>query len=258
MEYVISTDILGFFGNLKFLPQLYPNSIRKLELIGWRWGLNQKLLQAKQLGYKVVSIHGRLFSFRKPILKPRLILLNSLLIPTPDLIKFEKDYEILLHDPATIDVNNPSFSFLWIENDSEGIEGVEKATDAINKLRTQNINSGLVLDLFHFIGPVDRETKYEDKWYKMLEYIKGLKISPISIHLPVGTYLHDSLPLDIITDKMLSDLSEVINNLKVVRMVLENQQSELINQLGINPGMVARIRQRNEYVLERLKKTNLF
>lgn len=163
LEIVVSTDILGMFGNIRDIEKLYGKKIKKLELIAWNLTLDRHIREAEKEGYEISSIHGQLTSldsFDPLFIKTYMLLVDLLLRPTSKLIDYGKHFDLLFH-AANINANNlgkiiknkNNLRQIWIENHYKKLEGLKHAIGVVNELNRAGVNTGLTFDLAHFIGP---------------------------------------------------------------------------------------------------------
>lgn len=272
-EVAVSSDIIGIWGKVEDLKFIYGDFTDKLELIGWSFTLDSHLQEAKQLGYRIINIHGRLTSYYspEPIQRKIPVLLGSYLIAsTPRLVKeYSRDHDILLHAPVIHDPRNlrclisnkDKIKFLWMENDNNGLFGAIEAIELTRKLRAHGVNTGLNFDLSHFIGPHSlRGSAFPGQWKKTIIYIhehilnltdlKGETI-PLSFHFPIGTNPFDTLPvIPDMTIDMLRELADILKSGRIQRLVIENQLSRL-NLIKINRNNLGEIKERTMKILDK-------
>ncbi len=277
---LISTDILGMFGDIEILQKLYGNEFRYLEMITWAPTLDKQIIQGLKTGYEIVRLHGRLFSPKHPELGVDSLMLyagNFFLKSTPQLLKsYAQNYDILLHTPvfddqATIHFAGrykESIKQLWLENHGFGELGVERALHIAGLLQDEGVNAGICFDLAHFIGSKNlQNSDFSGHWYRLLDFLTNRMLTaknkqgnliPLSLHFPIGAEPGDSLPvLDKMTDNMLTDLTSIIKNSRIALVTLENQQIGRQSYIKIDERAIDKIAERNKRILEKLSKSGV-
>jgi len=128
---LISTDTVGVLGNFHTLREVWNQELlNRVEMIGWRGRLDPLLQEAKELDYDVACIHGQIMasSGGDSLLRSvvRVSTPNLMLIPTPKLVAYGQEYEILVHAANLEDPKNKRAiingkpQFVWVENNSPG------------------------------------------------------------------------------------------------------------------------------------------
>lgn len=274
IETVVSTDIIGIWGDIKNLNYIYGNLTDRLEIIGWAATLDAHLSRARELGYEAVNIHGRLTSYCYPdslIHKIPSLLANQFITSTADLIQYGNNHDILLHSPVLYDpnifrlivTNRDKIRFLWLENENNGLHGALDTIGMIQKLTTAGVRTGLTFDLYHFISNSKEANIYfSSSWKKTVSFILNNlmnlkdsegKLIPLTLHFPVGTNRSDALPiLSDMTIGMLRDLADITNSGRIKRIVIENQQNGIFKHFRINTKDLNIVRNRTLSVLNKM------
>lgn len=275
-QYLVSTDSIGFFGRPKQFINIWKDffdnkTLDGVEVIAFK-PLNQldKLIATfKKNNIPVLSFHGRTGGENKLDFKSMVIMafLNNFIEKAVNLFKYFPEVEYLSHTPYF--ENKTVFEMLiknrpnkiWIENHSQGKEGIEEAIKQINIFRKNNINTCGMLDIYHYVA--HSEKTLPENWSNTVEELKSYFLlkdnqgKPFfcGIHFPIGTRLADSLPIDDMTDEMLKLFAEKIVP-HVGRVVFENQQKNLGLFFSTNK-MMEEQKNRNKKIFKRLKKTGI-
>jgi hypothetical protein len=274
--YLVSTDSIGFLGNpeqfLYLWQEYFDNkTFDGVEVIAFKplWRLNKLVTILKKNNIPILEFHGKtggenqLNFFGKIIMT----LVNLGICNVKILLKEFPEIDFLSHAPYFEKNFTKRIIFqqqpkkIWIENHLIGKRGIEDAIKQINFYRENNINSSGMLDIFHYVAnsPITLETDWpriveELKMYILLKDKNGRQLFN-GVHFPIGSRLDDSLPIDIMTDKMLILFAQkIIPYAK--RIVFENQQSFPGLFFSSNK-MLVKQKERNKKLIERLKKTGI-
>lgn len=275
---LISTDTVGALGNFHALREVWDQELlNSVEMIGWRRGFDSLLQEAKELDYNVACIHGPIMASLRGDSLLRLavtVVPNLMLIPTPELVTYGQEYEILVHAANLEDPNNmraiieSNPQLVWVENNSPGRDGFMEAMRTVSDLREQGVNAGMMLDMCHYIGTenLGDEQRFYREWDDALELISRelastlenkVELMPVGIHFPIGTDRGDSLPIKIISDEMLRDFAAVISSARVASLTLESQPGELWDMICLRAGTIEKQRRRNDLIYNRLARTGI-
>lgn len=279
-KFIVSTGSAGALADPLLWRKLWPEietdeRFGGFEMIGWGdlfWDRTSYLLdKAAQLGIKVAGIHGRIGTVtegRSLASKIRIKLINNFLVSTRALLSTytkEVDY-VLVHQPEMFIpvnikaalLNKAKIKLLFLENNpSKG--SLEKALDKIKELRTSGVNAGLTFDLYHFFKTLPRG-EFETDWHETLQKLQELTQQsakenfPMAVHIPVGTDLGDSFPMEEMTDSSWQDLGWILKK-ENLRIVIENQQSN--GRLFLNKSQISSQVKRNQLILAKLSQTGV-
>lgn len=271
----VSSDVAGMHQDISIVSRIYApvaKYITGLELlaIGNTQAVNKKINRAKELNFKNVSLHGRIGALNWSFLDNiKLMVVESQLLPTPVLLTdFGITNEILIHSPEAQKQQDTitkasNAKYIWVENDLPQLKGLGTAVNTVKALRLKGIKSGLMLDLCHAIGGNSlKNGNFNREWNNLKAYINNILLHKRTaegliwkgIHLPIGTLMHDSLPIDShihISNFMLNDIAVWIKKAKIERIVIENQNG--LGIFGISEGMILKRQRRVERIFNRLK-----
>lgn len=275
MQLFVSSDVSGMHQDLDSVSQIYsPVSkyIDGLELLalGDTNEINKKIDKAHKLGFKQVSLHGKIGAGGVSLFDSfKVLIVESQLIATKTAVSdFGPTTEILLHSPEVKKQNKVlskahNLKYLWVENDLPQLKALQMAVNEVKELRLKGINCGLMLDLCHAIGShYLKNGNFNREWHNLKEYINNILIMEEvngdkiwkGIHLPIGTLMHDSLPIDHhihLSGFMLDDVADWVRKGSIERIVIENQNG--IGLFGISQGMILKQQKRVENIFKRLK-----
>lgn len=276
-RFMVSTDSSGVLGVPRHWKEVWEPAMKHkkfagFEVISWLW-TSKLLKKAEKEGLKIGGFHGKtgndLYSgcYADGILTKGV---NIILMPTNNLIdNFGKNGEyILIHEPEIrkytngLGKNGRVINDLRIENHPNP-GSLEKTYEVVCKLRESGINAGLMVDLFHLFKEFTRKgsnDRYEVVWGKvrgsmgnLLDVIDSKNNStPVSFHVPLGLNKKDSLPNDLLTEKVFRDIATMTDR-KGTFVVLENQQGGF-NMIMTTEKSRKRQKDRNEGLLNLLVK----
>ena len=274
-KYIVSSDSIGALGTISdflFLWKDYfdSNIFDGVEVIANlpMFRLTQLITDLEHNHIPVFSLHGKTGyeSIDSLIVKVYIALLNLILIPTKQLLTRFSKFNILVHAPYVkkkfnLIVNNPPQQLI-VENHMNHDYSISEVIKIVTLLRQQHINATGLIDIYHYVNYLSTN-EILNSWgeivNKISEYLKmtddqGIKIFSI-IHLPIGPRLGDNLPIDQMTDQMLTEFAEKVIPLVEV-VTFENQQKN-IGLLLSTQSMLNRQKERNKRVFDRLIKTNV-
>ncbi|MGB9883525.1 MAG: hypothetical protein ACPLRN_03375 [Microgenomates group bacterium] len=268
---LISSDGIGFLGNVNQFLYLYKDFFQAgffdgVEMIAFApLSRRQNFINTlEKHNIKVISFHGRTGGEKDLRLSGRLIMtiVNQLILSAEDLVKNFSDFEFLFHAPYLQDKkvfdfivkNKNKIKKIWVENHLDGIEGVKKMQEIVIQLQKNQVTASGLIDIYHVVSKLSTD-EIVLSWEKIVNEIASNLSFVDGIHLPIGTRLDDSIPIDFLTDKQLNYFYQKIV-LKVRRVVLENQQKNL-GLLYSTAKMLEKQRERNEKVFLRLRKVGI-
>lgn len=246
-KWEVSSDAVGVFGPLHGLKDIYGSAMEKpnfagIELIGWLW-LNSLIRQSEESQIPVEGVHGRTGGVHDSYhLHDRIQLgaLNELIVSTPTLVsKYAPRFPYtLIHGPelrhlphleAIRNSNNGSEHSLFIENHIRpGSFG--DATEKAKRLYRDGIQSGVMIDLYHYIETFPNCVTLSERWdHLVIDIAETLDFIAtnypnlaVGFHVSIGTKRNDSLPLkDLNRGHWLAFKSSIDG--EDVRVVFENQ-----------------------------------
>ncbi len=229
--FALSTGSLGPFANLSDLECAWGKEVLEMlnfagpEVIAWR-GWKKTLSEAQEMGLRVAGIHGR--TGGEGLIRR---CLDASLAPTSDLLsqgKKDGPYVLIHESEARKEevkegVIKRAKGLIMIEN-STGSCSLESVVEMVEFLRSQNVEAKLMFDLFHYYRYL--QSGLEEGWRKTLDKLEEmLSLEAImgGIHLPLGTDLGDSFPLEQISRGMWMRLKNIREDLELL-LVVENQQ----------------------------------
>ncbi len=244
-------DWLGVWGWIRELEQFVG-----IEALAWRDSLDRFLQDAKQAGVKISGIHGRLGEDHRALLK----IYDWMLVDTSVLLSSysgRADYVLVHADEAeqlqkelSSDWAEAAGSVLMLENGGGEVQ-VRKAVNLIKK-SDGGIRMGLMFDLYHYFGSLQGNVK--ERWGLTLGCLERIldEIGLVSLHLPIGSRLADSLPVEEMSEGMWQDLAGIIDG-RIGWVTIENQQTGL-TILRVRGRAIEKQRERNKRVIEILLK----
>ena len=275
-EYLISTDSIGFLGRSEQFIKLWKEyfddkTLAGVEVIAFKplSRLTKLVSTLEKNNISVLSFHGKTGGEDRLHFWSRLVmtLVNCFIKDAGTLLKHYPEIEFLSHCPYLEKDLIKQIIFqqqpkkLWIENHLYGKQGVEDAIKQIIIYRENKINTGGMLDIYHYIAhSIDSlQTNWPNLVNELKSYIllkdKNGKQFFTGIHFPIGSRLGDSLPIDSMTDEMLELFAKrVIPH--VERVVFENQQT-LPGLFFSTDKMLREQKTRNKRIIERIKKTGI-
>src|SRR3989344_2219596 len=243
-----ATESCGGIGDISVTSALFNGLLPALdgvELYARRGRRAYDLQRATLLNMNVISIHGRtgIPADWNPLEADSLLwLINQMTPPSEFLLaKYGDSHDILVHACAFLrkpqlyaqvnELQSP-IQKLWIENHPYP-KGVTDAVDVVIALQllSNPVNAGLTYDLFHAL-----KNTYEDKqtfrasWKHILQEILRIKETekiPIGLHIPIGTKVDDSLPVDWMDTAMWQDLAPLILDANIERILFQHQFATL-------------------------------
>ena len=249
-HFSVSTAPSGLMGTPRTWSDVWgflkddPN-FAGFEMIGWDflWQRCHLLLaQARKSGCNVIGIHGRIGKQESPRLidQFRVGLINRIVVPTTKITRFANNADYLLvhgrelhpqkNRNAVLSLSNFPTTTLFIENDM--IPGaLGETVDLCCQLRNNNVKAGVMFDLHHFLGQLDEDVNYAEKWKTTLNALSWLINSrdfegeefPIGIHVDLGEVEEDSLKQNHKTKDLWEDLAFILVTHPDVRIVIEDE-----------------------------------
>lgn len=266
---LISTDSIGFFGSAKQFLYLYKDYFEDgtfdgVEMIAFKPKNRLKkfisILEKNHI--PIISFHGKTGGEDRLPIKYKILMkiVNSFIFGFEELALNFNKREFLFHTPylenesvkKAVIKNKPKV--LWIENHIYGKKGVEEAKKLIEEYQKLKIEVKGMLDLYHLLANLKKEELIKN-WSQIIEEIKTYLKWFSGIHLPIGSRKDDSLPIEEMTDEMLSLLGkEVISHIQ--RIVIENQQKNF-GLFYSTKRMINEQKERNRKNFLRLKKAGI-
>ena len=275
-QYFVSTDSIGFLGKaeqfIKLWKEYFENkTLDGVEIIAFKplSRLSKLVSTLEKNKIPVLSFHGKTGGENQLDFLSRIImtLVNFGIVNIKNIFKKFPKIEFLSHGPFFEKNSTKQIIFqqkpkkIWIENHLYGKQGVEDAIKQIIFYRENKINANGMLDIYHYISRSVEllQTNWSNlldelRSYILLKYKEGKQFFN-GIHFPIGSRLGDSLPIDIMSDKMLELFAQKIIP-HVERIVFENQQKNLGLFFSTNE-MLEEQQIRNKKIIERLKKTGV-
>ena len=241
---IISTDSIGFLGQPEQFNDLYHEYFQKKIFDGVEVIAVKPLSRLKNIistleknKIKVISLHGRTGGENQLPFFYRIMMtiVNKCLLNSSEILSGFPRQDILFHTPYSqnlevekmIVIKKPRH--LILENHRIGKKGIEETIKQINFLRKKGINVSGLIDIYHFVYGTSTNL-LKKNWLKIVKElemyfrIKDENDKPFfnSVHFPIGTRISDSLPIEEITNDMLSLFSEKITPY-LDRFVIENQ-----------------------------------
>lgn len=269
MKKLISTDSIGWLGKPEQFIELYKDyfedkTFNGVELIAFKpiKKLEKTINVFKQNNIPIISFHSKTGGENRLPTKYGIVMkvVNSFIFGVDTLTKRYKNIEFLSHTPylenkkvKEIIVNNKPKA-VWIENHTYGKKGIKETIELINIYRKLGINVKGMLDLYHLLAYVPVKEMI-DSWPKIIEDIESNIKWFSGIHFPIGSRKDDSLPIEQMTDKMLSLFGKkIIPHLE--RVVIENQQANL-GLFYSTKQMLEKQKRRNKINFLRLKRAGI-
>jgi hypothetical protein len=274
---IISTDSIGFLGQPEQFNDLYHEYFQKKIFDGVEVIAVKPLSRLKNIistleknKIKVISLHGRTGGENQLPFFYRIMMtiVNKCLLNSSEILSGFPRQDILYHTPYSqnlevekmIVIKKPRH--LILENHRIGKKGIEETIKQINFLRKKGINVSGLIDIYHFVYGTSTNL-LKKNWLKIVKElemyfrIKDENDKPFfnSVHFPIGTRISDSLPIEEITNDMLSLFSEKITPY-LDRFVIENQVKN-IGLIYLTKSMMERTKKRNKINIDRLQKAGL-
>lgn len=279
----VCVGVLGDFRDLDNLIGPHQDLFDGVEMIGIGGvgRIRTLLAQAENLGYKVLTIHGRTMGpeYARTVIETlETWAYATAIIATPDLVDvFSLTHDILVHAPIfrgpenyrVIGAKAATMGTIWIENHHPGMEGLNEMFTVVVKLRTDfGIPAKAKIDLAHFIYPRVKGKDFFPAWGEAMKlfaargFIDSQRDSagcnlPIGIHLELGQ-AKDSLPIeDGLSDDMLAEALTLMTEREVEALTIELQAGlglELFKPMGRD---LLRSQRRNGAIFDRLQKVGI-
>ncbi len=249
---MVSSDSSGLLGTPRHWAEVWKPAIDHekfagFEVISWLW-IDPFVKEAEKMDLKISGYHGRTGGHHDSYTHVDNIFLqisNNLLVSTPKLIErysHKEEKYILVHSPEMKNHNNLKIAednalkikSLKIENHLRP-GALWTSFSIVKELRSNGVEAGMMVDLAHLVKEFNYSEKDFNKiWNKIIRNIDELfamvdtygKPLPISFHIPLGLN-EDSLPANLITKEMWSNLASRIRPRQDAFIVIENQQGGL-------------------------------
>lgn len=269
MKKLISTDSIGWLGNPNQFINLYDDYFKEgtfdgVEMIAFKpkAKLDYFIDELKKNNISVFSFHGKTGGENRLPTKYGIVmtLVNAFIFGVKSLTVNFKDIDVLFHTPYLMNNKIKEYIFLnkpktlWIENHDYGEKGIKEAIIQIQDYRNHGINAQGMLDLYHLLAKVSNN-KIVEEWEKIVDDIENNLQWFSGVHFPIGNRLDDSLPIEEMTDKILSYFGKRIVP-KLDRIVIENQQ-EGLGMFFSTKNMLEKQKERNRINFLRLKKAKI-
>lgn len=267
MKLVVSTDSIGINCNPAHFHEVWGFVLQEkqfagVEMLAWR-GIHSKIEAFKKAHIPICGMHGKTGGMReatKAAQLPIYFLMQEVFAPIKEEVKEVQENKLqylLVHVEYARELlekkqtNIISEVPMFIENDTERSSHT-KTLSTIKTLSEHKVRAQMVFDIVHcvrsFNGPFDESFRHA---LTILTHI-----SPPAIHLPVGTYLSDSLPWDTMTDEQFTLLANTIKKVSPKFLIIENQQERKYSYLS--PKSARKLqRTRNEHIIEKLKEIGI-
>lgn len=280
--FLVSNDSSGLLGTPAVWRQAWDPAFEKpnfkgFEMIGWGGRLHAwtefLIDQARKNGCDIVGIHGRIGNehTQNPLSNLKALFGNLLIIDTPDLVnKYGCKLEyILFHAPEletpknfnAVAENDTNIKQVFVENHLS-IGSLGKAIEIAERLKYQDINSGVMFDLFHYFNAHDHSLPVEKRWSALMHQVRHVTETvqdkqeiTVGFHVPIGTNPIDSFPKEI-SNSMWQDFSDILASHPQIMVVFENRQRG-VDQLHLLPAAFEKQRQRNQSVIENFSDLGL-
>jgi hypothetical protein len=187
----------------------------------------------KQKNIPVISFHSRTGGESRLNFSGKVIMtvVNRFILDHKELVENFSSFEFLFHAPYLEDknvfdylvFNRKKIKKIWVENHLDGIEGVKEVRNMVEKLNKKGVNSSGLVDIYHICSKL-KPKEIVFNWKEIVDDISKLIDESISgIHLPIGSRLDDSIPIEFLSDSDLAYFSEKIIP-KMSQLTIENQQ----------------------------------
>lgn len=267
MKLVISTDSIGIATNPAHFKEVWGFMLKHkqfagVEMLAWR-GLSAKVQAFRNANIPICGMHGKTGGMREAThisQLPIYFLMQEIFAPirTEAAIAKENDLKYLLvhveYARELLESKNEQIVAgipIFVENDIERSSHT-KTLATIKTLREKKINASMVFDVVHAVrstrAPFDTAFDYA---LSLLTHVK-----PMAIHLPVGTYLSDSLPWETMTDTQFTALARAIKSVSPAYLIIENQQQRIYSYLSPKSERQKQ-RARNERIIEKMTKIGI-
>jgi hypothetical protein len=267
MKLVISTDSIGIATNPAHFKDVWGFVMKHkqfagVEMLAWR-NLEAKVKAFEKAHIPICGMHGKTGGMREATQVsqyPIYFLMQEVFAPirveTQVATKYNLHYLLVHVEYARelLETKNEQIVAsipLLVENDIERSSHT-KTLAAIKTLREKKIHANMVFDIVHAI----RSTR--EPFDKAFDYALSLltHVSPMAIHLPVGTYLSDSLPWEQMTQTQFAALARAISQVSPTYLIIENQQQRIYSYLAPK-GVREKQRARNERIIEKMVKIGI-
>ena len=274
-QYFVSTDSIGILGKPEQFIRLWKKyfddkTFDGVEIIAFKplSKINELIIKLKKNNISTFTFHGKtggenLLNFSGNVM---MTILNSVILDVRTLLLRFPKIEFLAHAPYFEEKLTKKMVYqikpkkIWVENDLNGIEGIQKVIKEINAYRRNGVEACGMLDVYHYVA---KSKNIINNWSNTVDELKSYLLLKDEedkqlfegVHFPIGSRMDDSLPIDKMNDQMLMLFANnVIPHTK--RFVLENQQA-LFGLLFSTNKMLHKQKIRNKRIVDRLKKTGV-
>ena len=269
---LISTDNIGFLGKPSQFLFLWEEFFKEkyfdgVEMIAFypKKRLMNFIEVLKQKNISVISFHSRTGGESRLNFSGKVIMtvVNRFILGHKELVENFSSFEFLFHAPYLEDkkvfdylvFNRKKIKKIWVENHLDGMEGVKEVRNMVEKLNKKGVNSSGLVDIYHICSKL-KPKEIVFNWKEIVDDISKLIDESISgIHLPIGSRLDDSIPIEFLTDSDLAYFSEKIIP-KVSQLTIENQQ-KFPGLLYSFPASLKKQKERNKKNLQRLRQAGI-
>jgi len=260
-EVLVSSDIVGIWGNFDQLARIYAQSLPVLgeetiaiEMLGWKHLINQAKEKTNPL-LSIRGIHGpvggpeaavsKLEKFKAAVFDQLMAGLEPVVKVRPELFQAGKSRNYLLvHEPelkrtgriqTLVSMEYPGH--ILVENVLD-VGSLEATVRQVKALQAEKVSAGIMIDLVHALKEYTQSLKtlhgldqhtFDENWKKVLTNIYQVisQLPGSGLHIPVGVN-GDSLPLEIMTKQHWQDLAQVIKSLgeNLEWLTIENQPAD--------------------------------
>lgn len=293
-EVLVSTDIVGIWGKLDQVWQIYAKSLPALggeqiaiELLAWQHLIKNSAKLEKPPQLSIRGIHGPTGHFMESpgiIEKSKAIIFQNIMADLETVVKARPDLfqagqaenYLLVHEPelkrkgkieTLAAMSYPSH--ILVENVLE-VGSLQATVQKVAVLKEQKISAGIMIDLVHLIKEYTQSLKtlhtleqktFNDTWKKVLMTVEEVinQLPKSGLHIPIGIN-GDSLPLELMTNQHWQDLAQVIKKLgeKIQWLTIENQPTDFdLNALAVQPAMISFLADRNQRITANLAENEV-
>ncbi|MCC6711515.1 MAG: hypothetical protein IT416_04170 [Candidatus Pacebacteria bacterium] len=284
-EVLVSTDIVGIWGNFDQLWQIYAQSLSALggekiaiEMLAWQHLIKNSSKLEKHPQLSIRGIHGPTGHFMAApgiIEKAKAIFFQNIMADLetvvkarPDLFQAgQADNYLLVHEPelrrkgrieTLVSMNYPGH--ILVENVLD-VGSLQATSEKVKVLRDQKVSAGIMIDLVHLIKEYTQSLKtlhtldqktFNETWLRVLKTVEVTinQLPKSGLHIPIGIN-GDSLPLELMTKQHWRDLAQVIKKLgeKIHWLTIENQPTDFdLNAFVVQPSMISFLADRNQKI----------